>query len=130
MKHNNDEMQIEIPYAHIVNEFVQLFYSQFDNTLGSLHYLFAQRASITYNNVVFDNYNTLLNKLIELHMFRFAHQITRVHSQQISDCVFLINVVGMVCVNNTICSKFVDVFVIKKEYAQKYCISNYISNVE
>ena len=114
-------------HDQIAKDFCQYYYHLWDTNFPLINNLYTNDSKITYLEREFNNFNYLLNyiKYVDK-IYRFDHISVTALSQIIDNNTILINVVGVIAVNDICFRNFNESIILKRNVWEKYYITNSI----
>lgn len=114
-------------YKTLADSFCKYYYSFYDINLLALNNLFYPNTQFTFNNEELYGFNNFVNKLNSLGYYKFTHYTMEVNSQPIGPNHLLLNIYGIMSVNDSILRhKFIETILIQKDLDQSYHIYSVI----
>jgi len=110
------QLDIRQNYKKLAEDFCRQYYSHYDNNFLELSHVYYPDSQFTYQGQEFTGFNTLLKKLFENGIGKFTHYSMNITSQPIGPSHMLININGLVSLNDSIfTNKFIETLFVKRD---------------
>ncbi len=98
--YNSNYVDVRNCYQELGEEFCKHYYSLYDNNTRGLYDIFTDKPCITFADEKFGSINDLLNRFQNNRIWGFTHHEIKGNSQPIGNDGLLININGIVSINN------------------------------